>query len=97
MKKLISAVGIVCTLLIPAASITAKESNAKEISVTESRNLQRLKEIRSMDLRNLNREAKNELRKEVKQIKKEMKEKEPILYISLGTALLIVLILVLLL
>jgi hypothetical protein len=99
MKKLISGIGIVCTLLLPASlsAGVSKENSKKEVSREDSRYYQRLKEIRSMDLKNASRETKNELRKEVRQIKKEMKEKEPVLYISLGTALLIILILALLL
>jgi Ribonuclease G/E len=59
--------------------------------------MDRLEEIDSMDKSDLNSAERRELRKEVRDIKKELKELSGGVYISVGAAILIVLLLILLL
>ena len=68
----------------------------KENKLTEeeiSRYIKRVEEIRDLDKRNLTAQEKTELRKELKEIKKEMRSDGP--YIWVGGVLLIVLIVLL--
>jgi hypothetical protein len=59
--------------------------------------MDRLEEIESMDKSDLTSAEKRELRKEVRDIKKELKELSGGVYISVGAAIIIVLLLILIL
>lgn len=60
-----------------------------------ARMTKRVEEIRNMDKSNLTSVEKRELRKEVKGIKENVKKNGEVIYISAGTILLIILILIL--
>ncbi|MDQ6761133.1 MAG: hypothetical protein M3015_00725 [Bacteroidota bacterium] len=77
---------------VPGAKIenTSADLRAQQV-------VNRLIEIRDMDKTNLTASEKRELRKEVKQLKKEAPKKKSGLYISLGALVIIALLLILLL
>lgn len=86
------------------ASIKAETGNnvkgTEPIPMTEIRSeklVNRLVEIKEMNLSDMNRAEKKELRKEVRAAKKELKEVGGGLYISVGAIILIALLLILLL
>ena len=78
--------------VIPASSTPTESANAAEAQ----RLLNRLEEIKAMDLENMPRSEKRKYAKEVKQIQKKMNALSGGVYISAG-ALLVVLILLLIL
>ena len=94
-------------LLVSMSSITTlyateKDSivanaTTKEVPADVSKLLTRLDEINAMDKTALNRLQKKELRKEVRVIKSELKEKRHGVYISVGAFIIIILLLVILL
>jgi Ribonuclease G/E len=59
--------------------------------------MDRLDEIKAMDKTDLNSAERKELRKEVRDIKKELKEMNGGVYISVGAAIIIILLLILIL
>jgi hypothetical protein len=73
-----------------ATPIIAKTAETEEL-------LLRLDEINEMDKSDLNFAEKKNLRKEVKSIKSELKERGDGVYISLGAALIIIILLIILL
>jgi hypothetical protein len=102
-NKLIKAVLItVCvSTTIPAFSNTLSPGT-EPISATtkdsrEAYVMNRLHEIREMSKHNLSRAEKKELRKEVKQLKKEVRANKNGIYLSLGAAIIIALLLIILL
>jgi hypothetical protein len=102
MKKSSIAALMLCLTMGTASNLMAKEvKNDKVITATNkaetSRLMNRLYEIKSMDKSQLTRADKKELRKEVLGIKHQLQASDPYIYISLGAALLIALILILLL
>lgn len=76
------------TKVIPVKSEVPKEVRAQQIE-------HRLIEIRNMDKSNLTRSDKKELRKEVKSLKKEARQRG--IYLSVGAIIIIILLLILLL
>lgn len=87
---------------ITTLSATEKDSivataTTKEVPADVSKLLSRLDEIKAMDKNTLNRLEKKELRKEVRAIKSELKEKRHGVYISVGAFIIIILLLVILL
>jgi hypothetical protein len=83
-------------------SATEKDSivataTTKEVPEDVSKLLTRLDEIKAMDKTALNRSEKKELRKEVRAIKSELKEKRHGVYLSVGAFIIIILLLVILL
>jgi hypothetical protein len=87
---------------ITTLSATEKDSivataTTKEVPADVSKLLTRLDEINAMDKTALNRLQKKELRKEVRVIKSELKEKRHGVYISVGAFIIIILLLVILL
>ncbi len=87
-------------LSIPEAELAMVSSTARVENAASSNALDRLNEINEMDMSAMNSSEKNELRKEVRDIQKDLKsEKAPSggVYISVGGAILIVLLLILLL
>jgi len=73
------------------------ESTKKGNTIEYKQKIARLHEIKAMDFKNMSRADKKELKKEVLNIKEDLKKDAPYLYISLGAALLIALLLILLL
>lgn len=97
MRKLLAGIVIFLSLSVgfpvtaaPTAAITEKPAPERIDQLTR-----RLEEIRSMDMENLSRTEKRVLRKEVKEIKKEMQLSGGV-YISVGALLIIILLLILL-
>lgn len=103
MKRSSIAAMMLCLTLGTASNLVSASEvkNDKVITVTnkaESKQLvNRLYEIKSMDKSQLTRADKQELRKEVLGIKHQLQATDPYIYISVGAALLIALILILLL
>jgi hypothetical protein len=77
--------------IVPAAS----NSSGKTIDPGVQQLLQRLEDIRSMDKSELTSLEKKNLRKEVKEIKKEMKKISGGIYLSVGAIIILLLILLL--
>jgi hypothetical protein len=81
--------------IVPDSSQT---NNAPKTNDTRSVELlQRLEEIKSMDKSDLTRVEKRNLRKEVKDIRKEMKATSGGVYLSVGAIIIIILLLILIL
>jgi hypothetical protein len=74
-----------------AVAKTENKLSAEEVAVMTAR----VEEIRDMDKSNMTTMEKRELRKEVKAIKENVRKDGGVIYISVGTVLLIVLILLL--
>jgi hypothetical protein len=81
----------------PESNSSAKDATEVVMSDEAVALMDRLEEIESMDKSDLNSAEKRELRKEVRDIKKELKELSGGVYISVGAAILIVLLLILIL
>lgn len=81
------------TYSLPKATTETEVVMSDEVVVM----MDRLEEIEAMDKSDLNSAEKKELRKEVRDIKKELKELGGGVYISVGAAILIVLLLILIL
>lgn len=101
-NKLIKAVFItVCmSTTIPAFSNPVgpgPEPKGVNANSREAYVINRLHEIRDMSKRNLSRAEKKELRKEVKQLKQEVRANRNGIYLSIGAAIIIALLLILLL
>jgi hypothetical protein len=75
----------------------ASAPNAAAASVKAETLLKRLDEIKALDQSTLSRSEKQQLRKEVRSIKKELKTNSGGVYLSVGAAIIIVLLLILLL
>jgi hypothetical protein len=82
------------TIVEPTVTIVASKAEEKAHAETL---ILRLKEINAMDKSNLNSSEKKELRKEVKTIKRELRESNGGIYLSVGAILIIILLLVILL
>ncbi|MBK7027798.1 MAG: hypothetical protein IPH45_00630 [Bacteroidales bacterium] len=80
----------------PAPSVTM-EAPKPPVSPQAKALLLRLDEIKAIDKSGLKASEKRELRKEVRSIKQQLKEMGGYIYISVGAALLIVLLLIILL
>lgn len=81
----------------PENNSSAKDATEVVMSDEAVALMDRLEEIESMDKSDLTSSEKRELRKEVRDIKKELKELSGGVYISVGAAILIVLLLILIL
>jgi Ribonuclease G/E len=106
MKKLTLCIMTALLLLafVPMQLNAEPETNASPKATTEVVMsdeavvlMDRLEEIEAMDKSDLSSAERKELRKEVRDIKKELKELSGGVYISVGAAILIVLLLILLL
>lgn len=84
-----------------AATIVPESATAKDPVKTENVRVQqltqRLEEIRSMDKSGLTRMEKKNMRKEVREMKKEMKALSGGIYLSVGAIIIVILLLILLL
>ena len=72
-------------------------SNTREVPADVTKLVTRLETIKAMDKSKLNRSEKKMLRKEIRAIKSELKEKRHGVYVSVGAFIIIVLLLVILL
>ena len=106
MKKLTLFLMATCLLfvvpVIPLEADTESASTSKsstmDIESAETEELLlRIDEINEMDKSELISSEKRELRKEVRSINKELKQRQPGIYMSVGAAIIILLLLVLLL
>lgn len=98
---------ITLVLMILATSLPAISSNitsdptksspAKNTELRTQQLMQRLEEIKASDKSELTRLEKKNLRKEVKEIKKEMAANKGGIYLSIGAVIIIILLLILLL
>jgi hypothetical protein len=100
-NKLFKVLGIfaLSVVAIPGLALSTAPADSLE-SFTPARALvltERLEEIKETDISALPKAEKKALRKEVKEIKKEMKEGRGGVYLSVGAIIIIVLLLVLLL
>ncbi len=98
MRKLIYALTLILVIgvSIPGASASEKKEPGKELTAAEKVKLERLsnrvEEIRLMDKSQLSREEKKALRKELKEIKREVAFLERGVYLSVGAIIIILLV-----
>ena len=100
MHYLLKSALVVIVLAISSPSMASSSSNRPDAENTKAAATQlvnRLEEIKAMDKSELTTSEKKALRKEVKTIKKEMATMAGGIYLSIGAAILIVLLLILLL
>lgn len=105
MKKLpLYLMMIVLSLSVVPTSMSAKEkdpiaitANPKEVPAEVKIMVNRLEEIKAMDKSSMTRVEKKELRKEVREIKANLKSSNSGIYLSVGAIIIIVLLLILLL
>ena len=104
LQKLVKTTLIVLCISLSLPAVSNAISPGKELSTSHGKNpsktidpLVRLQEIKDMDKENLSRAEKKELRREVKEIKKELKAGTQGVYLSVGAIIIIVLLLILLL
>ena len=83
------------TSMSPLSSPTSSPAKMEDPGMQQL--LQRLEEIRGIDKTELTRLEKKSLRKEVKAIKKEMRDSRHGVYLSVGAIIIIILLLILLL
>ena len=76
---------------------TTIEATSKEVPAEVQLKLDRLEEIKEMDKSAMSRAEKKELRKEVKEIKADLKSTGNGVYLSVGAIIIIILLLILLL
>jgi tRNA C32,U32 (ribose-2'-O)-methylase TrmJ len=92
-------------VLILSGTVTANASYSNAVIANEpttennkgGQMMQRLQEIYKMDRSSLSKQEKNNLRKEVKQIRKDMKAENGGIYLSVAAIVIIILLLILLL
>ena len=106
MKKLTLFLMATCLLFVvpvipleaDTESASTSKSSAMDIESAEIEELLlRIDEINEMDKSELISSEKRELRKEVRSINKELKQRQPGIYVSVGAAIVILLLLILLL
>jgi hypothetical protein len=105
MKKLpIYLMMTVLSLSVLPTTVSAKEKNPTAITATPKEvpaevkiMINRLEEIKAMDKSSMTRVEKKELRKEVKEIKANLKSSNSGVYLSVGAIIIIILLLILLL
>lgn len=81
---------------ITPASVTVNDPG-KDVDPALQALLNRVREIKDMNKENLTKSEKKNLRKELKEIKKEIKASNRGIYLSLGAAIIVALLLILLL
>jgi predicted PurR-regulated permease PerM len=101
LKKLISllVLAMCLTMVMPAfaADVTPLNTEKPNNDARAQQLVTRLKEIRDMDKSNLTSSEKRALRKEVKEMKKEVRRNSNGIYLSVGAIIIIILLLILLL
>ncbi len=85
------------TMFAAENNVPAPTSEPKEIPAEIQVKLNRLEEIKAMDRSSLNSSEKKELRKEVREIKSDLKASGNGVYFSVGAIIIILLLLILLL
>ena len=106
MKK--STLFLMATCLLFVIPVTPLEADTESASISESSTMDiesaetdelllRIDEINEMDKSELNFSERRELRKEVRLINKELKQRDSGIYVSVGAAIIILLLLVILL
>ena len=93
---------MILSLMVCPATLSAAEKNvttpeAKEVPAEVQTMLNRLEEIKEMDKSSLKSSEKKELRKEVREIKENLRSSGNGLYLSVGAIIIIILLLILLL
>jgi DNA gyrase/topoisomerase IV subunit A len=94
---------ILIAIALPASSAVMVSETSKTTGTEKTENArvqvltQRLEDIRGMNKSELTRMEKKSLRKEVKEIKKEMKTMSGGVYLSVGAIIIVILLLILLL
>ena len=101
-KRFLSITMVAGLLSITAPAISSPvpgvdNGPGKEVPTTVQPLLQRLHDIKEMDKSNLSRTEKKDLRKEVKNIREQLKKASNGIYLSVGAIIIIVLLLILLL
>ncbi len=101
-KKIISLLLLAMCLTMVMPAFAANETpivntETPNNDATAQQLITRLKEIRDMDKSNLTSSEKRALRKEVREMKKEVKRSQQGVYLSVGAIIIIVLLLILLL
>jgi len=88
---------LLCSSIAFTTQASAKNSSKQltEIRVMEIK--QRVEQIRDMDLNHLNKAERHGLRLELKGMKTELRNADPVIYISAGALILIIIILILVL
>ncbi|UQD57203.1 hypothetical protein [Flavobacterium sp. K5-23] len=81
---------------LPSTALAAEKTNPKEVPAEVQKMLDRLEEIKEIDKSSLTRVEKKELRKEVKEIKTNLRSSGNGLYLSIGAIIIIILLLILL-
>lgn len=99
----IASFAILLVIALPASSATILPGalpTSEPVKTEDARTahlLQRLEEIKAMNVSEMSRMEKKALRKEVREIKKEVKKSNRGIYLSVGAVIIIVLLLILLL
>jgi hypothetical protein len=98
LTALLSLSFIPATLKADAVTVPVSMTAAMPVESVESNILiGRLNEIKAMDMSNMSREEKKQLRKEVLSTKKQLRESHGGIYLSVGAIIIIILLLILLL
>lgn len=98
MKKITLSILTITLLLINPAYIKAENKPTKIENAADAEKLiNRLTEINELDKSNLKNAEKRVLRKEVKSIKKQLRENSGGIYLSVGAIIIIILLLIILL
>ena len=99
MKKIIIGLVTACLSLTFSPTLSAKNTNnaVSKNTAEATAIVNRLHEIKTMDLSKLNADQKKELRKEVLDMKKQVMSDHPVVIISGGALLLIIILLIILL
>jgi hypothetical protein len=102
MKKLFYSLSLLAMFMVmtPEAEAKGKKDGKEELSPEQKERLieieSRVAEIKTMDLKSLSREEKNEVRKELKEMNVEARQLGGGVYISVGAIIIIILLLILL-
>ena len=103
MKKLIYSLILIFTLGISANTVSAAENNKAKTEMTAEQKVQleritnRVEEIRAMDKSDLSKSERKELRKELRELKKQARAAGGGVYLSVGAIIIIILVLILIL
>lgn len=88
---------MMCSGITATTQAAVKVESKQQAEVRAEQLKQRLNEIRAMDLEHLNRTDRINLKHELKDMKQELKQMHPYIYISAGALILIIILLLLLL
>ena len=88
---------LLLSTIASVAPASAKEMTKAQTEVRVSEMKQRVEQIRAMDLKSLNNAERVSLKHELKDMKKELRQLDGVIYISAGALILIIIILILIL